>query len=81
MAWMALLSALACLGGVVNGQVGNSTLNLTVQNQPTYDYVVVGSGPGGGTLAVELAKAGSSVLLLEAGEDLGYTHFQKNPFL
>ncbi|KAI1151303.1 hypothetical protein F4825DRAFT_365798 [Nemania diffusa] len=35
-----------------------------------YDYVVVGSGPGGGPLAVELAKAGSSVLLLEAGSDL-----------
>ncbi|KAI1744828.1 hypothetical protein F4680DRAFT_467130 [Xylaria scruposa] len=35
-----------------------------------YDYVVVGSGPGGGPLAVDLAKAGSSVLLLEAGFDL-----------
>ncbi|KAI0545418.1 hypothetical protein F4679DRAFT_576170 [Xylaria curta] len=35
-----------------------------------YDYVVVGSGPGGGPLAVDLAKAGSSVLFLEAGSDL-----------
>ncbi|GAP85149.2 putative alcohol dehydrogenase [Rosellinia necatrix] len=35
-----------------------------------YDYVVVGSGPGGGPLAVDLAKSGSSVLLLEAGPDL-----------
>ncbi|KAI1344470.1 GMC oxidoreductase [Xylariaceae sp. FL0016] len=35
-----------------------------------YDYVVVGSGPGGGPLAVDLAKAGYSVLLLEAGSDL-----------
>ncbi|KAI1455089.1 GMC oxidoreductase [Annulohypoxylon moriforme] len=35
-----------------------------------YDYVVVGSGPGGGPLAVELAKSGHSVLLLEAGADL-----------
>ncbi|KAI1443191.1 GMC oxidoreductase [Annulohypoxylon stygium] len=35
-----------------------------------YDYVVVGSGPGGGPLAVELAKSGHSVLLLEAGDDL-----------
>ncbi|RWA09167.1 hypothetical protein EKO27_g5950 [Xylaria grammica] len=34
-----------------------------------YDYVVVGSGPGGGPLAVDLAKSGSSVLLLEAGSD------------
>ncbi|KAL2261485.1 hypothetical protein VTK26DRAFT_4060 [Humicola hyalothermophila] len=34
-----------------------------------YDYIVVGSGPGGGVLAVNLAKAGYSVLLLEAGDD------------
>lgn len=32
--------------------------------------MVVGSGPGGGPLAVDLAKSGSSVLLLEAGSDL-----------
>ncbi|KAI1378095.1 GMC oxidoreductase [Hypoxylon crocopeplum] len=38
--------------------------------QSEYDYVVVGSGPGGGPLAVELAKSGHSVLLLEAGSDL-----------
>lgn len=36
-----------------------------------YDYIVVGSGPGGGTLAANLAKAGQSVLLLEAGDDQG----------
>ncbi|KAI0409337.1 hypothetical protein F4802DRAFT_244798 [Xylaria palmicola] len=35
-----------------------------------YDYVVVGSGPGGGPLAVDLAKSGRTVLLLEAGSDL-----------
>ncbi|KAI0000256.1 GMC oxidoreductase [Xylariaceae sp. FL0662B] len=35
-----------------------------------YDYIVVGSGPGGGPLAVDLAKAGYTVLLLEAGSDL-----------
>ena len=33
-----------------------------------YDYVVVGSGPGGGPLAVNLAKAGYSVFLIEAGD-------------
>jgi choline dehydrogenase len=36
-----------------------------------YDYIVVGSGPGGGPLAANLAKAGQSVLLLEAGDDRG----------
>ncbi|KAI7923316.1 choline dehydrogenase [Pyricularia oryzae] len=34
----------------------------------TYDYVVVGSGPGGGVVATNLAKAGYSVFLLEAGD-------------
>ncbi|AEO61263.1 GMC oxidoreductase-like protein [Thermothelomyces thermophilus ATCC 42464] len=34
-----------------------------------YDYIVVGSGPGGGPLASNLARAGYSVLLLEAGSD------------
>src|SRR5215468_9231488 len=34
-----------------------------------FDYIVVGSGAGGGTLAARLAEAERSVLLLEAGGD------------
>ncbi|KAF2477386.1 alcohol oxidase [Lindgomyces ingoldianus] len=33
-----------------------------------YDYIVVGSGPGGGPLASNLARANYSVLLIEAGD-------------
>lgn len=36
-----------------------------------YEYVVVGSGPGGGTLAANLAEAGHKVLLIDAGGDHG----------
>jgi choline dehydrogenase len=34
-----------------------------------YEYIVVGSGAGGGTVAARLAEAGRSVLLLESGGD------------
>ena len=34
-----------------------------------YEYVVVGSGAGGGTVAARLAEQGHTVLLLEAGGD------------
>lgn len=41
--------------------------------QQTYDYIVVGSGAGGGPLACRLARAGHSTLLIEAGDDQGET--------
>ncbi len=34
------------------------------------EYVIVGSGAGGGTLAARLAEAGRTVTLLEAGDDV-----------
>ncbi|MEM4658634.1 MAG: FAD-dependent oxidoreductase, partial [Candidatus Methanosuratincola sp.] len=35
-----------------------------------YDYIVVGSGAGGATVAKELSTAGKSVLLLEKGREM-----------
>ncbi|KAJ5288688.1 hypothetical protein N7478_001718 [Penicillium angulare] len=46
-----------------------------------YDYVVVGSGPGGGPLAARLAIAGYKVLLLDAGDDQGNATRQMVPAL
>ncbi|KAJ5414629.1 CAZyme family AA3 [Penicillium cosmopolitanum] len=46
-----------------------------------YDYVVVGSGPGGGPLAARLAIAGFKVLLLDAGDDQGNATRQMVPAL
>lgn len=48
--------------------------NITAQKSVTpddsiYDDIVIGSGPGGGTVASALARANRSVLILEAGSD------------
>jgi choline dehydrogenase-like flavoprotein len=42
--------------------------------QPNCEYIVVGSGAGGGTVASRLAEAGCSVILLEAGGDPRILH-------
>ncbi len=38
-------------------------------SKQTYDAIVAGTGPGGATVARELARAGKSVLMLERGGD------------
>lgn len=44
-----------------------------------YDYIVVGSGPGGGPLASNLARANYSVLLIEAGDASTQGNSGQNP--
>ncbi|OAL50085.1 glucose-methanol-choline oxidoreductase-like protein [Pyrenochaeta sp. DS3sAY3a] len=53
-------------GGNVKRALNESATATTLED---YEYVIVGSGPGGIPLAARLAIAGYKVLLLEAGDD------------
>ncbi|KAF4509481.1 hypothetical protein G6O67_003653 [Ophiocordyceps sinensis] len=46
-----------------------------------YDYVIVGSGAGGGPLAARLAKYGHKVLVVEAGDDQTDSYLYQVPGL
>lgn len=51
--------------------LGGAGVAAQYRNTSEYDYIVVGSGPGGAPLAANLARAGHSVVLIEAGDDQG----------
>ena len=44
-------------------------MSRATSQEADYEFVVVGSGAGGGTIAARLAESGRKVLLLEAGAD------------
>lgn len=46
-------------------------LSARASQNLTYEYIVVGSGAGGGPLASRLARAGHRTLLIESGNDQG----------
>jgi choline dehydrogenase len=71
----AFLFCLACVAGAVPNHYHHDRLHWHARRQTNstveYDYIVVGSGAGGGPLASRLAIAGYKVLIIEAGDDQG----------
>lgn len=57
----------------LGGLVALSTCLAAAVELTGYEYVVVGSGAGGGPLAARLALAGHKTLLIEAGDDQGHS--------
>lgn len=53
----------------LHGLSAQNTDNLGNGTVAEYDYIVVGSGPGGAPVAAHLAENGYSVLLMDAGDD------------
>ncbi len=55
---------------------GGRLASMQDRDNAEYDYIVVGSGAGGGPVAANLAAAGMRVLLLEAGGDAEPANYQ-----
>ncbi|RFU33001.1 hypothetical protein B7463_g3332, partial [Scytalidium lignicola] len=88
---MHLMNTLSLLALYLNGTLAvaatrhsHHARHATVANTTwleNYEYVVVGSGPGGGPLAARLAIAGYKVLLIDAGSDQGGSYQEQVPAL
>jgi choline dehydrogenase len=68
---MPRLFALGLGASLVGALFGTALGAPSATTSASYEYIVVGSGAGGGPLASRLAIAGHSVLLIEAGDDQG----------
>jgi choline dehydrogenase len=72
--WLAALAA-----GCTGNRAVRPSLSCDPEAEPAaedYDYIVVGSGAGGGPLAANLARKGHRVLLVEAGGDDEGDHYR-----
>lgn len=56
---------------VPDGSGKTDTISTAQELTGNWEYIVIGSGAGGGPLAANLARQNKRVLLLEAGEDVG----------
>jgi choline dehydrogenase len=62
-------------------QTSDKIIPVAKPSKKEYEYIVVGSGPGGAPLAANLAIAGHSVLLIDAGGDYGHLREVESPAL
>ena len=77
-AFVAALSLAASVNAVPSSHL-KFHQRRAIDNATDYEYVIIGSGPGGGPLASRLAIAGHKVLLIEAGGDYGDNYNQSVP--
>jgi choline dehydrogenase len=77
--FLKLFGASAAATAAGCGEAGPRSSTSDVTEGAEFDYVIVGSGAGGGPLAANLARQGLRVLLLEAGGDHGDSQVYQVP--
>jgi choline dehydrogenase len=74
--------AVLAIGSSIGCKIRNTETSGVLESNTgpkDYDFIVVGSGAGGGPLAVSLANAGFKVLVVEAGSDHGRREVYRIP--